>query len=100
MRATAAFIFVPLIARVADDALDEGKAPPGLPQPGLRAISILHARGMDVDGQQQVERIGQDVALAANHLLAGIVAGRVERIPTLTAPFAVWLSMTAVVGLA
>ena len=41
------------------------------------------------DGQQQAERIGQDVALAAKHLLASVIAGRVERSPPSTAPFAV-----------
>jgi hypothetical protein len=66
----------------------------------LGAVPILNAGPMDGDGQQQAERIGQDVALAANHLLAGIVARRVERSPPLTAPLAVWLSMIAVVGLA
>src|ERR687894_623939 len=33
-------------------------------------------------------------------LVAGIVAGRIKRSPPLRAPFAVWLSMIAVVGLA
>jgi hypothetical protein len=82
------FHLAALIACVADDALDKGKAPPGLPQQGLCAVTVLHAGRDDADGQQQAERIGQDVALAANHLLAGIVAGRVERSPPLTAPFA------------
>jgi hypothetical protein len=36
---------------------------------------------VDVDGEQQAERVGQDVALAADHLLAGIVAGRIKRSP-------------------
>ena len=94
------FHLLPLIACVADDALDKRKAPPGLPEQCLCAVSVLDTGRVDGDGQQQAERIGQDVALAANHLLAGIVAGRVERSPPLTAPFAVWLSMTAVVGLA
>src|SRR5215204_5004401 len=90
----------PLITRVADDALDEREAASCLPQQRLCTVSILDACRMDADGQQQAERIGQDVALAAKHLLASVIAGRVERSPPLTAPFAVWLSMIAVVGLA
>ena len=90
----------PLIAGVADDALDERKAPPGVTQQLFGAVSILHAGWMDIDGQQQAERVGQDVTLAAKYLLAGIVAGRIERGPPLTAPLALWLSMIAVVGLA
>ena len=94
------FHLLPLVAGVADDALDEGEASARLAQERLRAVAILHVGRMDVDGEQQAERVGQDVALAADHLLAGVVAGRVERSPPLTAPFAVWLSMIAVVGLA
>jgi hypothetical protein len=93
------FHLLPLVAGVADDALDEGEASARLAQERLRAVAILHVGRMDVDGEQQAERVGQDVALAADHLLAGVVAGRVERSPPLTAPFAVWLSMIAVVGL-
>jgi len=90
----------PLVARVADDALDEGEAPASLPEQRLRAVAVLDAGRVDVDGEQEAERVGQDVALAAHHLLAGVVPGRVERSPPFTAPFAVWLSMIAVVGLA
>ena len=89
-----------LVAGVADDALNEGEAPSRLAQECLRAVAILHTRRVDVNGEQQAERVGQDVALAADHLLAGIVAGGIKRSPPLSAPFAVWLSMIAVVGLA
>ena len=88
-----------LIARIGDDALQKGKAPPRLPQQSLCAIPVLHAGRMDADRQQQSERVRQDVALSAQHLLASVIAGRVERGPPLTAPFALWLSMIAVVGL-
>ncbi len=91
---------LPLIACVGDDALDEWEAPSRLPQQRLGSVPVLKTGRVHADGQQQAERVGQDVALAANHLLAGIVAGRVERSPPLTAPFAVWLPMIAVVGLA
>jgi len=89
-----------LIARVGDDALEKGKAPARLPQQRLGPVSILHAGRMDTDGQEQSEGVGQDVALAAKNLPARVIAGRVERGPPLREPFALWLSMTAVVGLA
>ena len=89
-----------LIACISDDPLQKRKAPPRLSQQGLRPVPVLHVGGMHVDGQQQSERVGQDVALAAQHLLASVVARRVERGPPLRAPLAVWLSRIAVVGLA
>jgi hypothetical protein len=92
--------FRALIAGVADDPLDEGEAPPGLAQQPLGTVAILDAGRMDNHRQQQAECVGQDMALAAEDLLAGIVAGRIKRSPPLTAPLAVWLSMIAVVGLA
>jgi hypothetical protein len=39
------------------------------------------------------------MALAADGLLARVVAGRIDRRAPFCAPFAVWLSMIAVVGL-
>ena len=81
--------FPSLVARIRDDALQKGKAPARLSQQGLGPIPVLNARGMHGDGQQQPERVGHDVALAAQHLLARVIAGRVERGPPLGAPFAV-----------
>src|SRR5918995_6456636 len=89
-----------LVTGIADDALDEGEGPSGLSQQVPGSIPILHARGMHVHRQQQTQRVRQDVALTANHLLARVIAGRVERGPPLRAPRALWLSMMAVVGLA
>jgi hypothetical protein len=94
------FHLAALVARIPDDALDEGETPSGLPQQGLCSIAILHAGGVDGDGQEQPKGVGQDVTLATGDLLARIKAGRVERGPPLTAPLVVWLSMMAVVGLA
>src|SRR6476620_9100134 len=82
------FHLLPLIARIADDTLDEWKAPSRLPQQRLGAVAVLDARRMNADGEQQAEGVGQDVALAATHLLASVIAVRVERSPPLTAPFA------------
>ena len=89
-----------LVARIRDDALDEGKAPARFPQQSFGAIPVLYAGRMNTHREEQAQRVGQDVALAAKHLLARVIAGRVERGPPLTAPFALWLSMIAVVGLA
>lgn len=89
-----------LVSGVADDALHEREAPARLPQQVFGAIAVLDVGRMDGDRQKQAQRVGQDVALAAERFLSGIVAGRIERSPPLSAPFAVWLSMRAVVGLA
>ena len=89
-----------LVACIRDDALNEGKAPARLPQQSLRAIPILYAGRMNADREEQAQRVGQDVALAAKDLLARIIPRRVKRGPPLRAPFALWLSMMAVVGLA
>jgi hypothetical protein len=40
-------------ADLADDALNEGEAPSRLAQECLRAVAILHAGRVDVDGEQQ-----------------------------------------------
>ena len=94
------FHLTALVARISDDTLDEGKGSSCFPQQGLSPVSILHTGGVDSNGQEQPERVGQDVTLAACDLLARIIAGRVERDPPLTDPLVVWLSMMAVVGLA
>ena len=64
------------------------------------AIPILNVGGMDERVHQQALRVDQDVALLAPDLLARIVAGRVDRAPPFSAPFTLWLSMMATVGLA
>jgi len=89
-----------LVACISDDALDKREVSSGLPEQRLCTIPVLNAGRVNADGQQQAERIGQDVTLAANHLLACVVPGRVERSPPLSEPLAVWLSIIAVVGLA
>jgi hypothetical protein len=89
-----------LVAGIADDALDERKQPSRLAQQGFRAVAVLHAGRMHHDTEQQPQRIGQDVALAPDDLLARVITGRIKRRAPFCAPFAVWLSMMAVVGLA
>ena len=94
------FHLAALVPRITNDTLDEREGPPCLPQQRLGSVSILHAGGVNAHRQEQAQRVGQNVALAACDLLARIIAGRVERSPPLRAPLALWLSMMAVVGLA
>ena len=76
-----------LIACIRDDALNKGKAPARLPQQSFCAIPILDAGRMNAAREEPSEGVGQDVALAAKHLLACIIPRRVERGPPLRAPF-------------
>lgn len=90
----------PLISSVADDALDEGEQSARLAQQWLGTVAVLHIGGMHDHAEQQAKRVGQDMTLAPDNLLARVVAGRIESRAPFCAPFAVWLSMIAVVGLA
>jgi hypothetical protein len=50
--------------------------------------------------KQQTQRIYQNVALLALDLFARIIAMRIDAAPPFSAPFTLWLSMMAAVGLA
>lgn len=63
-----------LVPRITNDALDEGEGSSGFSQQGFCSVAILNAGRVDGHGQQQAQRIGQDVALAASDLLARIIA--------------------------
>ena len=89
-----------LITGIADDALNEWEHLARLAQQRLGTVAILHIGGMHDHRQQHADGIGQQVALAAEDLLASVITGRIERRAPFCAPFAVWLSMIAVVGLA
>ena len=88
------------MACIADDALDEREQPARLTQQRFGAVGVLHVGGMDDHREQHADGVGQQVALAADDLLARVVAGRVKRRAPFCAAFDVWLSMIAVVGLA
>ena len=90
----------PGVTAVADDALDEGEAPPGLTQQRLPAIAVLDVGGVDVHIQQQAERVDEDVPLSPKDLLTRVIAGRIKRASPFRAPRALCASMIAVVGLA
>ena len=55
---------------------------------------------MHDNGQEEAERVDEDVPLAARNLLARVIALRIKRIPPFGAALALWLSMIAAVGLA
>jgi len=55
---------------------------------------------MDYGMQEQTLGVDQDMALLALDFLASIVTVRIDRDPPFSAPFTLWLSMIAAVGLA
>jgi len=89
-----------LISAVGEDAFDEGKQSSRSAQQQDRAVAILDVGGMDDHVQQETDCIDENVALATRRLLARVEARRIERGPPFDAPFAVWLSTIAAVGLA
>ena len=92
--------FLPLIAAIADDALDKGEWFARLTQQRFCPVTVLHIGRMHDHAKQQAQRIGQDVALAPENLFARVVARGIKRRAPFCAPLALWLSMIAVVGLA
>ncbi len=90
-----------LIAGVGEDALDEGKEAAGsLIEDPSRAVAILDVGGMNDNGQEQAERVDENMPLAARDLLARIIALGIDRGPPFCAALALWLSMIAADGLA
>ena len=71
----------PLVASIADDPFDERKLPTYLTQQRFGSIAVLNVGRVNHHAQQEAERIGQDMALAAKRPLARIVTRRVERRP-------------------
>ena len=69
----------------------------GLDRP---SVAILHVAGQNGAAEHQAERVHDGVALAPFDLLGRIVAHRVDPAAPLSAPFTLWLSTIAVVGLA
>jgi hypothetical protein len=89
----------PLIAGVGEDALDERESLARPAQKGADAVAVLDLGGVDLDAQQEAERVDENVPLAAGDLLARIVPLRIVR-PPFCAALALWLSRTAALGLA
>jgi hypothetical protein len=89
-----------LVSTVSEDPLDEGKRPARLLEQRQGAVAILDVGGVDVCGEDQAERVDQDVALLAFDLLPGVIARRVDTSAPFSALFTLWLSMIATLGLA
>ena len=75
-----------LIAGIGEDALDEGKALAGAAEEDTDAVAVLNVGGVDLDAQQEAERIDENVPLAPGNLLAGVVALRIPRPPLWNGP--------------
>ena len=92
--------FGPLITTVREHFAQKGKFSEQRGQNQNAAVTILDVRRMDHGMQQQAYRVDKDMPLLAFDLLAGIIAGRIDRGPPFSALFTLWLSMTQAVGLA
>jgi hypothetical protein len=90
----------PLVAGIGVELAQEWEHPEQRCHHQHAAVAILQAGGVHHRMQHQAERVDQDVPLAAFDLLAAIVAMGVDRRPPFSAPFTLWLSMIAAVGLA
>ena len=77
------------LAAVGEDAFDEREQASRPAQQWNGSVTILDIAGSDEDVQQEAEGIDQNVAPAAQRLLPGIIARRVERGPPFEAPRAV-----------
>ena len=91
---------LPRVSAISKDALDEREQSSRTAQQLEGPVAVLNIRRVNNDAQQEAQRVDQDVPLATFDLLARVVARRIEPSPPFWAPFAVWESMIAVVGLA
>src|SRR5215217_3528017 len=89
-----------LVGPVRNHPLQKRKEPPHRLQNIQAALTILHIGGQNGAAEHQAERVHDGVALAPFDLLGRIIAHRINRAPPLSAPFTLWLSTMAVVGLA
>jgi len=64
------------------------------------AITILNVGGVHDGVDQQALRVDKNVPLLALDLLSRVVTRQINRGPPFSALFTLWLSITAVVGLA
>jgi hypothetical protein len=89
-----------LVSAIRNYPLQKGKEAPHLVQNTETAVPILHIGGQNGAAQHQTERVHNGVALAPFDLLGRIIAHRISPAAPLSAPLTLWLSTTAVVGLA
>jgi hypothetical protein len=62
------------VAAVSEDALHEGKAPPGPLQNAFRPVAVLDVGAVDLDREQAAVGVGQDMPFAAMDAFSGVVA--------------------------
>src|SRR5829696_7717287 len=89
-----------LVGPIRDHPLQKRKKPLHLSQNTQAAVTILHVAGQNGAAEHQAERVNNGVALAPFDLLGRIKAHRISPAAPLSAPFTLWLSTMAVVGLA
>ena len=70
----------------------------GGPRDQKGAVAILQVGRMDGDGKDQAEGVDEEMTLLAFDFLARIIARRVDVRPPFSAPFTLWLSITAALG--
>ena len=87
------------VSAVGEDRLEKGEEPAGLAVEDQKgAVTVLKVGRMDGDGQDQAEGVDEEMALLAFDLLARVIARRVDARPPFSAPFTLWLSITAALG--
>ena len=84
------------IPPVRPDLLEARELADQFRQNELGSVSILNARGVDHDREDQAQGIDDEMALTTGYLLARIKAAR----PPFSVVFTDWLSTTAALGLA
>src|ERR687885_2228398 len=89
-----------LIGPIRDHSLQKREEPSHFLQHTEAALAILHVAGQNGAAEHQAERVNDRVALAPFDLLGRIIAHRIDPASPLSAPFTLWLSTIAVVGLA
>ena len=90
----------PLIGAVRKQLRKERKPTEQRRQQRDAAVAILDIGGMNDGLQQQTQGVYENMALLALDLFARIIAIRIDAGPPFSAPFTLWLSMMAAVGLA
>ena len=84
----------PRVSAVGPDALQPRKQSPQFAQHEFGTIAILHIGRMHHDGQDQPQRVDDDVPLATLDLLARVVTSA----PPFSVVLTLWLSMIAAEG--
>ena len=90
----------PLVTAIGVELQQEGVEPKQRAHQQHATVAVLDVGGVDDGLHQQALGVDQDVPLLALDLLACVVAQGIDADPPFSAPFTLWLSMIAAVGLA